>query len=185
MGLGHSFESVLEAAKLGSEWAWAVLYGEIAGPVTGFFRSRGVADPEEATGDVFFELARGIDRFEGTEESFRTLVFVTAFRRLLVDKKYATGRRSSALADRVLDRLHKDGDTVEAPVQGDVPEQVRQAFELLTPPQRDVLSLRMVAGLTVEQTAEVIESGTEIVRDLQRRAMARIRRHMPTEAALA
>ena len=68
MTLGHSFESVLDAAKLGAHWAWAVLYGEIAGPVTGFFRSRGVADPEEAAGDVFFELARGLTAFEESEE---------------------------------------------------------------------------------------------------------------------
>ena len=30
MTLGQSFESVLEAARLGAEWAWGVLYGEIA-----------------------------------------------------------------------------------------------------------------------------------------------------------
>jgi len=53
----------MKDAKLGDAWAWAVIYREMAGPVTGFLRVRGVAAPEDAASDVFFEIARNIDRF--------------------------------------------------------------------------------------------------------------------------
>ena len=123
MSLGHSFDSVLDAAKLGADWAWSALYGEIAGPVMGFFRCRGVADPEEAAGDVSFELARGLPDFEGSEESFRTFVFTLAHKRLLVENHYSTRRSRTALADRVLDRVRADVEVMGAVVDPtEVPE---------------------------------------------------------------
>jgi RNA polymerase sigma-70 factor (ECF subfamily) len=175
MSLGKSFESVLDAAKLGADWAWAVLYGEIAGPVMGFFRSRGLADPEEAAGDVFFELARGLADFEGSEESFRTFVFAIAYRRLLVENRFSTRRKRSLLADRVLDRLQADVDVMGVVSVPEIPQEVFRAFSTLTPEQRDVLSLRIVAGLSLEQVGEVLNRGVKKVKSLQRRGMARVR----------
>jgi RNA polymerase sigma-70 factor (ECF subfamily) len=175
MSLGKSFESVLDAAKLGADWAWAVLYGEIAGPVMGFFRSRGLADPEEAAGDVFFELARGLADFEGTEESFRTFVFAIAYRRLLVENRFSTRRTRTLLADRVLDRLQADVDLIGVVSEPEIPREVVRAFSMLTPEQRDVLSLRIVAGLSVDQVGEVLNRGVKKVKSLQRRGMARVR----------
>jgi RNA polymerase sigma-70 factor, ECF subfamily len=184
MTLGHSFDSVLDAAKLGADWAWAALYGEIAGPVMGFFRSRGVADPEEAAGEVFFQLARGLVDFEGSEESFRTFVFVIAYKRLLVETRYSNRRLRSVLADQVLDRVQYDAELMGGVAMSEVPEEVREAFEMLTPDQRDVLSLRIVAGLSVDQVAEVLNRGVNTIKALQRRGMARVRAQMPHEAAL-
>ena len=185
MTLSHSFESVLDAAKLGADWAWAVLYGEVAGPVMGFFKSRGVADPEEAAGDVFLELARELIDFEGDEESFTTFVFAIAYKRLLVENWYSHRRSRTALADQVLDHLRDDIEVMGAVSVTEVPEEVRRAFELLTPEQRDVLSLRIIAGLSVDQVAKVLDRGAKTVRALQRRGMARVRAQMPHEGALA
>ena len=185
MTLGHSFQSVLEAAKLGADWAWVVLYGDIAGPVMGFFRSRGVADPEEAAGDVFFELARELVDFEGNEESFRTFVFVIAYKRHLTENRYSNRRLRTVLADQVLDRLQSSSEVMGAVPVLEVPDEVRRAFEILTSEQRDVLSLRIVAGLSVDQVAEVLNRGVKTVKNLQRRGMARVHAQIPSEAAPA
>ena len=175
MSLGHSIDSVLDAAKLGADWAWSALYGEIAGPVMGFFRCRGVADPEEAAGDVFFEVTRGLTDFEGGEESFRTFVFVLAYKRLLVENRYSTRRSRTVLADRVLDHLRADVEVMGVVDAPEIPGEVRRAFEILTPDQRDVLTLRIVAGLSVDQVAEVLNRGAKAVSDLQRQGMGRVR----------
>ena len=55
-------------------------------------------------------------------------------------------------------------------------EPVRRAFELLSQEQRDVISLRAVAGLSVEQTAEVVSQSAATVREAQRKAIARLAR---------
>lgn len=184
MSLGQSFESALDAAKLGADWAWAALYGEVAGPVMGFFRSRGVADPEEAAGDVFFELARDLIDFAGNEDSFRTLVFAIAYKRLLVENRYSNRRSRAVLADRVLSHLQADVEAMGVVAEIDVPENVRRAFEMLTPEQRDVLTLRIVAGLSVDQVGKVLNRGVKTVKDLQRRGVARVRVQMSQAAGL-
>jgi RNA polymerase sigma-70 factor, ECF subfamily len=184
MTLGHSFDPVLDAAKLGADWAWAVLYGEIAGPVMGFFRSRGVADPEEAAGDVFFELARELVDFEGSEESFQTFVFVIAYKRLLAENHHSNRRLRPVLADQALDRLQHDSEAMGVVAVHGVPKEVRRAFEMLTRDQRNVLSLRIVGGLSVDQVGEVLNRSVKTVKTIQRRGMARVRAQIPNEAAL-
>lgn len=179
VAIGVGFEPILEAARIGAEWAWSALYGEIAGPVTGFFRSRGVAEPESATGDVFFELSRNLLNFEGSEESFRTLVFTIAYQRLLVEEHHPRRNARSALADRVLDRLQSDIEVVIDDTDHAIPPDVRNAFEKLQPEQRDVLSLRVVAGLTTEQTAQVIGTTIDKVKAAQRTGLAAIRGSLP------
>ena len=185
MTFGVAFESVLDAAKVGAPWAWSAIYREIAGPVTGFFRSRGVGDPEDATGDVFFELSRELERFSGTEESFVTLVFAIAYRRLLIDDRHPTRNARSALADRVLDQLQHETEIVIDDSDPEITPTIRAALEALGPEQRDVISLRVIAGLTIEQTAQVIGTSVEAVKTAQRKGLARIRGTMPHPVVLS
>lgn len=180
MALGQSYDSVMDAARLGSDWAWAAIYREIAGPVTGFLRARGVDNAENAAGDVFFEVSRNIDGFTGTEAQFQTMVFGFAYQRLL-SEKHSTRRSRSRLADRVLDRIKREVGEISDGVSPDV---VR-AFEALTQRQRDVMALRIAGGLTVEQTAAVASIEVDSVRVAQRRALRRIRRRIALEFTIA
>ena len=179
MGVGIAFESVLDAAKAGATWAWSALFREISGPLTGFFKARGVTDPESAAGDVFFELSRDLHVFEGSEESFNTLVFSLAYKRLMVEGLHPRRNARSALADRVLDRLNSEIEVVIDDADPAVVSDVKAAFETMLPEERDVLSLRVVAGLTAEQTASVIGTTVEMVKAAQRKGLARVRRSMP------
>ena len=183
VSLGHSFDSVLDAARVGADWAWVALYEDIAGPVFGFLRSRGVADAEEAARDVFFEIARGLSEFDGNEAEFQVFVFGLAHQRVQVEKRYPARRVRSALADRVLDRLEAGIDGAAHINAEGVPDDVRRAFEVLTPEQRDVLSLRIIAGLDSHQVASVLNRRVAIVRDLQKRAMNRVRAQYPEPLA--
>jgi RNA polymerase sigma-70 factor (ECF subfamily) len=183
MTLGHSFEIVLQAAKLGSEWAWATLYGEISGALVGFFRCRGIDDPESVAGDVFFALAREIQRFEGDEDSFWTLVFALAHRRFLSENESPNRRSLTGLSDRILQRLK--GGAVAQPHVIDVPEEVRTALAQLSPGERDVISLRAIAGLSIDQVAEVLGIGAKAVRGLQRKGMSKVRVTLQRELAVA
>ena len=185
MTIGLGFDLVVAAAKLGATWAWSALYGQIAGPVMGYFRVRGVADPQSAAGDVFFELSRDLETFDGDEEAFMTLVFAAAYRRLMVEGRHPRRNARSALADRVLDQLQSEIEVVIDDTEGRVPDGIREAFEKLHPEQRDVLSLRIVAGLDVEQTARVIGSDVEAVKSAQRDGLTRIRAGLGPAVATA
>lgn len=152
--------------------------------MTGFFRSRGVSDPESATGDVFFELSRNFETFQGDEDSFTTLVFGIAYRRLSYEDFHPRRRPRTALADKVLDHLESEIEVHIDDTSPKIPDSVRTALHVLKPEERDVLCLRVVAGLTVEQTAEVVGSDVSTVKTLQRKALARIRGIMPASVPI-
>ena len=58
---------------------------------------------------------------------------------------------------------------------------VHELLAELTPDQRDVMLLRVVADLTVEQVAEVVGKPPGAVKALQRRALAALRRLVEAE----
>lgn len=173
----ESFESVLEAAKAGAEWAWASLYRELAGPVTGYLASRGAAEPEDVTSEVFLKVARSIHTFEGDKSSFRSWVFVIAHRRL-IDERRSVGRQPEFTE---LFTENRGGNVESEAVDLLTTDEMRQAFEELTDNQRDVLALRMIAGLTLADTAQVLGKKVGAVKALQRRALEALRQTIDLE----
>ncbi|MHB2029586.1 MAG: RNA polymerase sigma factor [Acidimicrobiales bacterium] len=61
---------------------------------------------------------------------------------------------------------------------------VRTAFERLDESDRDVLQLRVIAGLSSEEVAEVLETSPGAVRMAQSRALDRLRRLMGEEVGV-
>jgi RNA polymerase sigma-70 factor (ECF subfamily) len=60
-------------------------------------------------------------------------------------------------------------------------ERVQQICAGLVPDQRDVLLLRIVGDLTVDQVAEVLGKSPGAVKQLQRRAFEAVRRRLDRE----
>lgn len=177
MPLGDAaFASVLTAAKSGADWAWSRLFGELFGPVTGYLASRGAAEPEDTASEVFLKVARNIQGFDGDESSFRSWVFVIAHRSLIDDRRRRSRRPD--LAPALPDTASEGGNVEDEAVDSLVTAELLGAFERLTGTQRDVLALRMVAGLSLEQTAQVLGKGTGAVKALQHRALASLKREL-------
>lgn len=171
----ESFASVLEAAKTGADWAWSELYRELSGPVTGYLASRGASDPEDLTSEVFLKVARSIHTFDGDRRSFRSWIFVIAHRRL-IDERRSAGRKPD------FTELPPDyspngaaGNVETEALESLVTDEIAEALELLTDGQRDVLALRMIAGLTLAETAEILGKKVNAIKALQRRALEALR----------
>jgi RNA polymerase sigma factor (sigma-70 family) len=165
---------VIEAAKRGSEAAWEQIYGSLAGPVTGYLRSRGAADPEDISSEVFYQLARDIHRFEGDADNFRSWVFVIAHRRLIDARRTAT--RRPVLVDDAISRVDEEGGDVEEEVMASLGTAwITQVFDSLTDEQQQVLSLRLIGDLSLEDTAVVMGKRVGAVKALQRRALTAVR----------
>ena len=175
MSLGdESFARILDAAKSGAEWAWSSLYREYWGPVMGYLRSRGAVDPDDLAGEVLLKIARGIQRFEGGETSFRSWVFVIAHRSLIDDRRRASRRPETTEWRPGVGEV--GGDVEQEALDQLATGELLEALESLTVAQRDVLSLRLVAGLTVDQVAEVVGKRPGAVKALQRRALASLQK---------
>lgn len=180
--MGEAFPSVLTAAQSGGSWAFDRLYRAFAPSVVGYLRMQGSADPEDLTNEVFLNVFTAVGSFVGDEGQFRSWMFTIAHRRL-VDERRRTGRRPQMATDEA-------NEQPDAAVAGDVEdevlrrlsvERVRRLCDRLAPDQRDVLLLRMLSAMTVEQAAEALGKSPTAVKALQRRALAAIRRLIERE----
>jgi len=170
----EAFASVLDAAKSGAEWAWSSLYREYWGPLVGYLRSRGAAEPEDTASEVLLKIARNVHTFGGNESSFRSWVFVIAHRSLIDDHRRSS-RRPETTEWRT-DIGDAGGDVEEEAMDHLATAELLEALQSLTETQRDVLALRLVAGLTVDQVAEVVGKRPGAVKALQRRALASLQK---------
>ena len=178
MPLGDGFPEVLAAAQAGSAAAWESLLGELAGAVVGYLRVRGAGDPEATAGEVFLDMARSIGRFAGDESGFRAWAFVIAHRRLVDDRRRRSRRREVPLAPRDLpERPAPDSVEDEAVGRASL-EEARRLLDTLSADQAEVITLRFLAGFTLDETAQVLGKRVGSVKSLQHRGLAALRRQI-------
>ena len=170
---------ILNAAKGGEEWAWAVIYRDLAGAVTGYLALRGAPEPEDQASETLFDVARNIGRFEGDEASFRSWVFVIAHRRL-IDARRRKGRHveTTPLHDS---EVHPRGDVESEALDNLALAEMIDLLAPLTDDQRDVLALRLIADLSLEETADVMGKGVGAIKALQRRAVGNLKKVLETQ----
>lgn len=178
---GEAFERVLDAARLGAGWARTRLWETYAGPVIGYLRAQGAREPEDLTSEVFLAVFARLPQFDGTEARFRSFVFTIAHHKLIDER-----RRRSRRPDPVpLDDLPAEGPaTPGAEVEALASlgtSRTRALLDGLTPDQRNVLTLRILADLPIEQVATVLGKPEGAVKSLQRRALDALRRQLARE----
>ena len=174
-------EQLLAAAREGAEPAWREIYGALAPGVLGYLRARGAPDPEDLTGEVFVQVVRDLDRFQGDWRGFRAWTFTIARNRLLDERRSEARRRIEPLLEAERD--------LEGPV--DVEEDVFARLDLervvevlgaLSPAQRDVLLLRVLGDLSIEEVARALGKRQGAIKQLQRRGLATARRNLEPQA---
>lgn len=173
---GPDFASVLVAAQTGAAWALRVVYDGLAPAVAGYARTQGVSDADGLVNDVFFRAFRRIATFEGDATALRSWVFTIAHN-AIVDDRRRSGRRvaeSTAEADHSSVPAVPSAEDDALDALGE--EGVRQVLAQLPADQCEVLTLRLVADLTILQVAEVTGRSVGATKALQRRGLNRLRR---------
>ncbi len=174
----ESFESVLDAARTGADWAWERIYDDLAPTVLGYLRARGAPDADSVCGDVFCQLVRDINRFSGDEAGFRSWVFVMAHHRLLDDLRRRKRRPETLAAPEDMSTVSDSADVEGTVVREAAEREIRQAMEGLTEAQRDVLLLRIFGGLKIEEIARAMGRRVGAVKALQRRGLEALRERL-------
>lgn len=171
----ETFTSVLLAAQAGASWACTHIWVEYAPAVAAFLAARGSREPEDLTSEVFLAVFDRIRDFSGDVSSFRSFVFSVAYRRLVDELRMRSRRGETAEWSPENDPRRAPSAEEEASSRlGD--ERARALLDDLPPDQRDVMVLRIVADLTVEQVAEVLHKRPGAVKALQRRALENLRK---------
>jgi len=180
--IGIGFDDVLAAAQANAPWAFRRLFEDLSPTVVGYLRLRGARDPEDVTSEAFLSVFRSLESFSGDETSFRSWVFTIVHRRL-TDERRRVGRQVQT----------DDIQGLEVNVGGDVEQEalgrlgsdwVHEVLGDLSADQRDVLLLRVVADLPVDEVAEILGKRAGAVRALQHRGLERLRRQLGTRASV-
>jgi RNA polymerase sigma-70 factor (ECF subfamily) len=175
--MGAGFDSVLAAAQLGEAWALERLYNSVAPAVAGYMRVQDASDPDDLAGDVMYRALRNVGAFEGSEAKFRSWVFSIAHNRLVDDRRRRSREPLGGSSDVAESAVWSIGGDVEDEAMVRLStERVKQACAALPRDQRDVLLLRLAAGLTLEETAATVGKSRGAVKALQHRAVAALRR---------
>lgn len=171
---------LIARAQRGDRGAWAVLFDALNGPLLNYLRARGARDPEDLLGEVFLRLARNLVRFDGDFQGLRAYSFTIA-QNCLRD----AARRSGVRPDTVfLTPEQVDGAALARNTAASAEEEAmstvaleryRECFADLTADQRHVLYLRVMADLSIEDTAEILGKTPGAVKQMQRRAIDRLR----------
>ena len=172
----EDFLLTLQAARRGSELAWAALYRELAPGVIGYLRAQRAPEPEDLAGEVFLEVVRDLHRFEGDRHQFRSWIFTIAHLRLLDARR--RGARRPVDPSPLDDLAGGVGNAEDEALASIGAKRIERLLAGLTPDQRDVLLLRVVGDLSVDQVATILAKRPGTVRVLQHRGLARLRRQL-------
>lgn len=166
----------------GSEAAWTQVVRTLGPHLRSYISMCGADDPDGTLGDVFLELSKAVARYDGDWEGFRTLAFVVARRRTIDGMRYRSRRPTVALDKSALDGS-PGGDVEQEALRQLDRDWALALLDTLTPTQRDVLTMRVVVGLSIREVAQIMETTETAVKANQRRAIDALRRHLTAEGS--
>ena len=155
------------------------IYVALAPRVVGYLRARGVPDPEDVAGEVFLQVARDLRRFHDAQDEIavRRWVFTIARNRAIDAARRARRRpRSSDTAVPEQPAL---------PPAEPLDPMLVAALLQLTVDQREVIALRFVADLPLEDVARMTRRSIGATKALQHRALENLRQCVSVEPPAA
>jgi len=177
----RQFSSVVAAARVGAEWAITALYREFHPRLLRYLRAQAPAHGDDLASEVWLDVAAALRRFEGDETAFRRWLFTIANRRL-IDLRRSDARRRAfpTPLERSLDP--RDNADPEAGVlAASETEAALARIGRLSSDQAQVVLLRVVAGLAVEDVAAIVGKKPGTVRVLQHRGLKRLAEELARE----
>ncbi len=158
----------------------AELYSEYQPVLLRYLRGRAGASADDVASETWIAAAQGLDGFQGGADEFRAWL-VTIARHRLIDERRKDKRRPVTTST--------DDTTVELAAVDPSPEEVvtaaragddaaRRIANLLPADQADVILLRVVVGLSVEEVAAIMGKRPGTVRVLQSRGLKRLQKYL-------
>lgn len=172
----EAFASVLEAAVVGADWAWRILVKQYSGALLGYLRLRAPADPEEALSETWTSAASAIGSFSGDETAFRSWLFVIAHRRAIDAARRASRRPVVVDAPQAVENTRREASAEDEAITAMAADEAMALLATLTPDQRSVIALRMIADLSLDETAKIVSKRVGAVKELQKRGLEALRR---------
>ncbi len=129
---------------------------------------------EDLTGDVFVRMLAALPRYRPTQATFRAWLYRIAHN-LLVDHYRKEGNRASVPLQQAETQSAEDDTPLMLFEQKLTIERLRYALSTLEQTQREVVTLRFLSGLSLQETAVVLGKTEAAIKALQHRGLAALR----------
>jgi len=168
------FDEVLSSARTGDVAALGEMYRFYQPSLVRYLRANAPDAADDLASETWLDVAGGLERFSGGEPDFRRWLFTIA-RRRSIDHWRMVKRRPPEVGDEFVDLPQPD-----QPDQLAIESAIAELTRGLSAEQSEVVILRVVAGLGVEQVAEIVGKSPGAVRVIQHRALRRLAAQAPS-----
>ena len=174
--------SALSAAVLGDAAAFAELWTAMQPPVLRYLRVIVGDAAEDVASETWLQAARDLRRFSGPPRVFRVWLFTIARNRAIDERRRARRRPEEPreLGDRDLAEIQPDA--AHELIQKADTDWALGVIASLPKDQAEAVMLRVVAGLDVAQTAQVLGKRPGAVRIATMRGLRRLAGHAEVQA---
>ncbi|WP_237685527.1 RNA polymerase sigma factor [Arthrobacter sunyaminii] len=171
-------EEILSAAREGQPRALRDIYEFLAPSILAYLSGKGCDDPEGLTQEVFLTLFGKLGNLTGGVSGLRTFAFSVAHARMVDDVRRRERQPVLAQFDPQAD--DRFSSSAEETVLGSA-SGVSALLQGLTRRHQEVLLLRVVADLSIEETAKIMGISAGAVKQLQGRALKTLKDRMEHE----
>ena len=182
--LEEVLSDALKKARQGDEQAFATLWRHHNSKLTRFVQSKlmgSAIDADEVVSETWLNVARDLRKFDGGPSEFAAWLYTIA-RNRIIDSVRIRNRQVRPTADLDEAFWMPSALNVERSFEGNQ-EVTRIITEIhkLPPAQSEVLLLRIISDLSVEETAKVVKKNANSVRVLAHRGLLTLRQALGGE----
>ena len=172
--------ALVELARTGDKDAFGLLYDHYSSSVFRFlyYRTRSTALAEDLTSETFFRALRSMNNFRWQGKDFGAWLMTIA--RNLATDHFKAGRTRLEMATEDMG-VHDDAtESPETTVLSSLTnEMLMSALQELPAEQQDCLVMRFLQGMSIAETAAVLQRSEGAVKQLQLRGVRNLAKLMP------
>jgi len=171
----NEFEELVAKARAGDERALEAIFRSLHPRLVRFLRAGEPRVADDLAGEVWMAVARGLATFEGDAAGFRAWVFSIARRRIADHRRKSLRREVSPTPTSTFEELDGASDPAALVVDQLSGEAAAQVIAALLPEQQaEVVLLRVLGDLSVDEVAAVLGKSPNWVRVNQHRGLRRL-----------
>lgn len=182
------YAELVEAAKAGDAVAIERLIAQLRPLIVRYCRARigravsTFSSADDVAQDVCLAVLTSLPSYRSTGASFLGFVYGIAMHKIMdFHRKYS--RERSTPVSELPDVVTTAAGPEHRLLYNELGEQVGALLAELSDTQRDVLTFRLIVGLSVAETAEATSMSLGAVRVCQHRALAKLRRKLQSRPA--
>lgn len=135
---------------------------------------RGGFSADDVAQEVCLAAMMALPRYRDRGRPFLAFLYGIAAHKV-ADAHRAAGRNLAFPADSMPERRSADAGPEQLVIEADSVSRMKELLDLLPAKQREILILRVVVGLSAEETANAVGTTTGAVRVAQHRALVRLK----------